>query len=107
MAKETKNPGRDIPLGLVGSMTITTLRFCLLAVTLCMQKNSDIDDKGNDKCAAYYGPRVNQGTRKPINAAVIMISATAIIAFFIEFQILGELLSISTLFLLSLMALAL
>ncbi|XP_011085215.1 cationic amino acid transporter 1 isoform X1 [Sesamum indicum] len=36
MAEETKNPGRDIPIGLVGSMVITTLIYCLLAVTLCL-----------------------------------------------------------------------
>ncbi|XP_075664341.1 cationic amino acid transporter 1-like [Castanea sativa] len=44
MAEETKNPGRDIPIGLVGSMVITTLAYCLLAVTLClMQPYTDID----------------------------------------------------------------
>lgn len=46
MAEETKNPGRDIPIGLVGSMTITTLIYCMLAVTLClMQKYSQIDEQ--------------------------------------------------------------
>ncbi|XP_065638543.1 cationic amino acid transporter 1 isoform X1 [Quercus suber] len=44
MAEETKNPGRDIPIGLVGSMVITTLAYCLLAVTLClMQPYTEID----------------------------------------------------------------
>ncbi|GLT65006.1 hypothetical protein SLA2020_374630 [Shorea laevis] len=36
MAEETKNPARDIPIGLVGSMTITTAAYCLLAITLCL-----------------------------------------------------------------------
>lgn len=153
MAEETKNPGRDIPLGLVGSMTITTLIYSLLAVTLClMQKYSDIDDKAPFSVAfqavgwdwakyivaagALKGmtsvllvvavgearylthiarthmlpswlARVNQRTGTPINATAIMISATAIIAFFTELHILGDLLSISTLFLFSLVALAL
>jgi APA family basic amino acid/polyamine antiporter len=46
MAEETKNPGRDIPIGLVGSMVITTLAYCVLAVTLCLMqsyKTVDID----------------------------------------------------------------
>ncbi|PIN11639.1 Amino acid transporter [Handroanthus impetiginosus] len=36
MAEETKNPNRDIPIGLVGSMVITTALYCFLAVTLCL-----------------------------------------------------------------------
>ena len=36
MAEETKNPAKDIPIGLVGSMVITTLAYCILAVTLCL-----------------------------------------------------------------------
>ncbi|KAJ6375088.1 hypothetical protein OIU77_000120 [Salix suchowensis] len=36
MAEETRNPAKDIPIGLVGSMCITTLAYCLLAVTLCL-----------------------------------------------------------------------
>ncbi|KAG0447720.1 hypothetical protein HPP92_028190 [Vanilla planifolia] len=36
MAEETKNPPRDIPLGLVGAMSITTVAYCLLALTLCL-----------------------------------------------------------------------
>ena len=46
MAEETKNPGRDIPIGLVGSMVITTLAYCVLAVTLCLMqsyKTVDVD----------------------------------------------------------------
>ena len=44
VAEETKNPGRDIPIGLVGSMVIVTLAYCLLAMALClMQPYKDID----------------------------------------------------------------
>ncbi|CAE6185251.1 unnamed protein product [Arabidopsis arenosa] len=44
MAEETKNPGRDIPIGLVGSMVVTTVCYCLMAVTLClMQPFQQID----------------------------------------------------------------
>ena len=45
MAEETKNPGRDIPIGLIGSMACTTFLYCMLSVTLClMQKFSDVDE---------------------------------------------------------------
>lgn len=44
MAEETKNPARDIPVGLVGSMVITPLAYCLLAMTLClMQPYANVD----------------------------------------------------------------
>ncbi|KAE9602879.1 hypothetical protein Lal_00049404 [Lupinus albus] len=44
MAEETKNPARDIPIGLVGSMAITTILYCALAVTRClMQSYKTID----------------------------------------------------------------
>lgn len=44
MAEETKNPSRDIPIGLVGSMVVTTIAYCLLSATLClMQPYTSID----------------------------------------------------------------
>ncbi|XP_015066947.1 cationic amino acid transporter 5 [Solanum pennellii] len=44
MAKETKNPSKDIPLGLLGSMSIITVIYCLMALSLSMmQKYTDID----------------------------------------------------------------
>ncbi|XP_027348457.1 cationic amino acid transporter 1-like [Abrus precatorius] len=39
MAEETKNPAKDIPIGLVGSMVVTTVTYCLLAVTICLMQN--------------------------------------------------------------------
>lgn len=153
MAEETKNPGRDIPIGLVGSMVLVTFIYCMLAVTLClMQKFNEVDEKAafsiafeavGMKWAKYivaFGAlkgmtsvllvgavgqarylthiarthllpswlaRVNQRTGTPINATVVMLVATAIIAFFTSLDILANLLSISTLFLFSLVALAL
>ncbi|XP_052181309.1 cationic amino acid transporter 5 [Diospyros lotus] len=44
MAEETKNPSRDIPLGLLGSMSLITIIYCLMALSLSMmQKYTDID----------------------------------------------------------------
>jgi APA family basic amino acid/polyamine antiporter len=44
MAEETKNTGQDIPIGLLGSMTIFTVLYVLMALTLCsMVPTSEID----------------------------------------------------------------
>ena len=44
MAEETKKPSRDIPVGLVGSMTMITVIYCLMALALVMmEKYTQID----------------------------------------------------------------
>jgi APA family basic amino acid/polyamine antiporter len=153
MAEETKNPGRDIPIGLVGSMTITTILYCLLAVTLCLMQNyKDIDVHAPFSVAfsavgmdwakyivslgalkgmttvllvgavgqARYLTHiarthmmppwfalVDERTGTPINATISMLAATSVVAFFTDLSILSNLLSISTLFIFMLVALAL
>ncbi|KAH9301054.1 hypothetical protein KI387_012637 [Taxus chinensis] len=39
MAEETKNPSRDIPLGLLGSMSAITILYCLMALALVLMQN--------------------------------------------------------------------
>ncbi|KAL6538720.1 catalase A [Orobanche gracilis] len=153
LAEETKNPARDIPIGLVGSMTITTIVYCLLAVTLCLMtpyQNIDVDApfskafeavgwswaqyvvaagalKGMTSVllvgavgqARYlthiarthmmppWFAKVDPKTGTPRNATIAMLAATAMIAFFTKLAILSDLLSISTLFIFMLVALAL
>lgn len=153
MAEETKNPARDIPIGLVGSMAITTALYCVLAVTLClMQPYAAIDkdapfsvafaDRGMNwaKYIVAFGAlkgmttvllvsavgqarylthiarthmmppwlaQVHPRTGTPVNATVVMLFATAVIAFFTDLSILSNLLSISTLFIFMLVAVAL
>ncbi|XP_027916709.1 cationic amino acid transporter 1-like [Vigna unguiculata] len=153
MAEETKNPARDIPIGLVGSMVITTFLYCVLAVTLClMQKYTDIDPDapysvafsavGMDwaKYIVAFGAlkgmttvllvsavgqarylthiarthmmppwfaHVDEKTGTPVNATMSMLAATAVISFFTKLNILSNLLSISTLFIFMLVAVAL
>ncbi|KAH7661169.1 Amino acid/polyamine transporter I protein [Dioscorea alata] len=153
MAEETKNPAKDIPIGLVGAMSITTLAYCLLALTLClMQPYQKIDADapfsvafqavGMDwaKYIVAFGAlkgmttvllvsavgqarylthiarthmvppwfaNVHERTGTPINATVVMLIATAVIAFFTSLGILSNLLSISTLFIFMLVAVAL
>ncbi|KAK8482030.1 hypothetical protein V6N13_101567 [Hibiscus sabdariffa] len=153
MAEETKNPARDIPIGLIGSMVITTAAYCLLAVVLClMQPYPQIDENAPFSVAfeavgmswakyvvaagALKGmttvllvgavgqarylthiarthmmppwlAQVHPETGTPINATIVMLAATAIIGFFTDLGVLANLLSISTLFIFLLVALAL
>lgn len=182
MAEETKNPGKDIPIGLVGAMTIITVLYCLLSLTLCLMQpyaeidadapfsvafevflytknivriysngptQSLIDNLLNNKqkvgmdWAKYivaFGAlkgmttvllvsavgqarylthiarthmvppclaSVHEKTGTPIAATVVMLMATAVVAFFTELNILSNLLSISTLFIFMLVAVAL
>ncbi|PKA61988.1 Cationic amino acid transporter 1 [Apostasia shenzhenica] len=153
MAEETKNPAKDIPIGLVGAMSITTFCYCVLALTLClMQPYASIDPDapfsvafsavGMDwaKYIVAFGAlkgmttvllvsavgqarylthiarthmvppwlaNVHPVTGTPINATIIMLVATAVIAFFTDLGILSNLLSISTLFIFMLVAVAL
>lgn len=153
LAEETKNPARDIPIGLVGSMVITTTAYCLLAVALClMQPYAQIDkdapfsvafEAAGMSWAKYvvaagalkgmttvllvgavgqarylthiarthmmppWLAQVHPKTGTPVNATIVMLTATAIIGFFTKLDILADLLSISTLFIFMLVALAL
>ncbi|KAL9224401.1 hypothetical protein vseg_000437 [Gypsophila vaccaria] len=153
MAEETKNPARDIPIGLISSMAVTTFAYCLMALTLClMQPYYQIDpnapftlafEKVGMSWAKYivaFGAlkgmttvllvaaigqarylthiarthmmppwlsKVDETSGTPVNATVVMMAATAIIAFFTDLNILANLLSISTLIIFMLVALAL
>ncbi|KAL5577365.1 hypothetical protein UlMin_019064 [Ulmus minor] len=153
MAEETKNPGRDIPIGLIGSMVITTVVYCVLAMTLCLMQKYDQIDRDAPFSVAFEAAgmpwakylvaagalkgmtsvllvgavgqarylthiarthmmppwlaQVNEKTNTPVNATVVMTVATAIIALFTDLDILSKLLSISTLFIFMLVAIAL
>ncbi|KAJ0980740.1 hypothetical protein J5N97_008995 [Dioscorea zingiberensis] len=153
MAEETRHPPKDIPIGLVGSMAITTFFYCLLALTLSlMVPYQNIDPNapfsvafeqvgmGWAKYIVAFGAlkgmttvllvasvgqarymthiarthmappwlgKVHPKTGTPVNATVVMLVATAIIALFTDLGVLANLLSISTLFIFVLVALAL
>jgi len=36
MAEEVKDPYKSLPIGIVGSVLLTTLLYCLMALSLCM-----------------------------------------------------------------------
>lgn len=153
LGEEIKNPGRDIPIGLIGSMIIVITSYCLLGATLClMQPYSQIDVdapftiafeavgmnwakflvafgalKGmtavvlsiiiaqsryfthiaRTHMAPPFLAVINEKTKTPVNATVIMTIANCTVAFFTGLDILANLLSISTLFLFSLVSIAL
>ncbi|KAK8516648.1 hypothetical protein V6N13_080742 [Hibiscus sabdariffa] len=153
MAEETKNPARDIPIGLIGSMVITMAAYCLLAVVLCLMQLYPQIDKDAPFSVAFEAvgmswakyvvaagaliglttvllvgaigqarylmhiarthmmppwlAQVNPKTGTPINATIVMLTATVIIGFFTDLEILANLLSISTLFIFLLVTLAL
>ncbi|XP_057971347.1 cationic amino acid transporter 1-like isoform X2 [Malania oleifera] len=153
LGEEVKNPGRDIPIGLIGAMFITITVYCAMAATLClMQPYSQIDVDAPFTVAfqaagmtwakyvvasgalkgmttvllanvigqsryfthigrAHLGPpflaAVNERTGTPVNATVVMTVANSIVAFFTSLDVLSNLLSISTLFIFSMVAAAL
>ncbi|KAK8588804.1 hypothetical protein V6N13_087699 [Hibiscus sabdariffa] len=153
MAEETKNPSRDIPLGLLGSMSIITVVYCLMALSLSMmQKYTEIDPNAAYSMAfqsvgmkwgkylvalgalkgmttvllvgalgqARYTTHIARAhmippwfalvhpkTGTPINATLLMAILSGLIALFSSLDVLASLLSVSTLFIFMMMAVAL
>ncbi|KAK9937240.1 hypothetical protein M0R45_014043 [Rubus argutus] len=151
--KETKNPSRDIPIGLLGSMSIITVVYCLMALSLpMMQKYTEIDTGAafpmafqsvGMKWAKYlvalgalkgmttvllagtlgqaryithiarahiippWFALVHPKTGTPINATLLIVVSSSCIAFFSSLDVLTGLLSVSTLFIFMMMAVAL
>ncbi|CAN6324404.1 unnamed protein product [Urochloa humidicola] len=55
MAEETKNPSRDIPLGLLGSMSAITAIYCAMALALSMMQPYTAIDRSAAYSAAFGG----------------------------------------------------
>ncbi|RCV43543.1 hypothetical protein SEVIR_9G308300v4 [Setaria viridis] len=53
MAEETKNPPRDIPLGLLGSMSAITVIYCAMALALSMMRPYTAIDRSAAFSAAF------------------------------------------------------
>ncbi|KAL3722111.1 hypothetical protein ACJRO7_034466 [Eucalyptus globulus] len=152
MAEETKNPSKDIPIGLLGSMSIITVTYCLMALVLSMlQKYNELDENAAFSVAfqsvgmrwakylvdlgalkgmttvlligalgqARYTTHIARAhmippwfalvhpkTGTPINATLLITISSALIAFFSSLDILASLLSVSTLFIFTMMAVA-
>ncbi|CAM6101741.1 unnamed protein product [Calypogeia fissa] len=153
MAEETKNPGRDMPIGLVGAMVLTTIVYMLMALALTLMVPYGLinDEAPFSYAFEYVGwnwakylvalgalkgittvilvanvgqarylthiarthmispwfAKVNKYTQTPINATASMVIATCVVALFTDLNVLGNLLSVSTLFIFSLVSMAL
>ncbi|XP_068665317.1 cationic amino acid transporter 5-like [Aristolochia californica] len=147
MAEETRNPSRDIPLGLIGSMSIITVIYCLMALLLTMmQTYTKIDVNaaysiafqsvgmkwakylvalgalkglttvllvgalGQPRYITHIAPLfalVHPRTGTPIYATLLITIGSACIAFFSSLDVLASLVSVSTLFIFMMMAVAL
>ncbi|XWS55353.1 hypothetical protein CRYUN_Cryun10bG0167300 [Craigia yunnanensis] len=153
LGEEVKNPGRDIPIGLIGSMLVIITVYCLLAATLSlMQPYYQIDVNapftlafqavgmkwanyfvalgalkgmttvllanllgqaryfthiGRTHMAPPFLATINEKTGTPINATIVMTILNSIVGFFTSLEVLANLLSLATLFIFSLVALAL
>ncbi|KAM0882294.1 hypothetical protein ACQ4PT_032399 [Festuca glaucescens] len=153
MAEETKNPSRDIPLGLIGSMSVITAIYCTMALVLSMlQPYTAIDRNaafsvafgavemrwmkyveavgalkgmttvllvgalGNARYATHIARShiippvfalVHPRTGTPVRASTLITAASACVALISSLDVLASLLSISTLFIFVMMAVAL
>ncbi|XP_021287076.1 cationic amino acid transporter 1-like [Herrania umbratica] len=153
LGEEIKNPGRDIPIGLICSMLVIITANCLLAATLClMQPYSQIDVNapftlafkavglkwanyivafgalkgmttvllanlvgqsryfthiGRTHMAPPFLAHINERTGTPVNATIMMTILNSIVAFFTSLEVLANLLSLATLIIFSMVALAL
>ncbi|WCJ33299.1 cationic amino acid transporter 5 [Euphorbia peplus] len=153
MAEETKNPSRDIPLGLLGSMSVITVIYCLMALSLSMMQSYTNVDRNAAYSIAFQSVGMNWAkylvalgalkgmttvllvgalgqarytthiarahmippwfalvhpkTGTPINATLLITILSCLIAFFSSLDILASLLSLSTLFIFMMMAVAL
>ncbi|KAG0554271.1 hypothetical protein KC19_12G078300 [Ceratodon purpureus] len=153
MAEEVKNPARDIPIGLIGSMSLCTVIYMMMALTLSLMVPYTLIDEGAPFSVAFatigwkwakyivalgalkgittvllvscvgqarylahiaranlippWFAKVSPRTQTPINATTTMILASGIVGFFTDLPILGNLLSMSSLFIFFLVAVAL
>ncbi|KAK7257099.1 hypothetical protein RIF29_30826 [Crotalaria pallida] len=153
MAEETKNPARDIPISLIGSMSMITVIYCLMALALVMMQNYTQIDKDAAYSVAFtsigmnwakylvsvcalkgmttsllvgsmgqarymtqiarshmippFFALVHPKTGTPIYATLLTTISSCIVALFTSLDVLSSVLSISTLFIFMLMAVAL
>ncbi|GMI70656.1 amino acid transporter 1, CATIONIC AMINO ACID TRANSPORTER 1 [Hibiscus trionum] len=153
LGEEVKNPGRDVPIGLIGSMSVVITVYCLLSATLIfMQPYDQIDVDapftlafqaiglkwakyivaigalkgmttvllanllgqaryfthiGRTHMAPPFLAAINEKTGTPVNATIVMTILNSVVGFFTSLDVLANLLSLATLFIFSLVALAL
>ncbi|PIA41592.1 hypothetical protein AQUCO_02200202v1 [Aquilegia coerulea] len=62
MAEETKKPARDIPIGLIGSMSMITVVYCLMALALSMMVKYTVMDVNAAFSVAFKSIGMNWAT---------------------------------------------
>lgn len=153
MAEETRNPSRDIPIGLLGSMSMITVVYCLMALSLTMMQKYTMIDRNAGYSLAFQSvgmkwakylvalgalkgmttvllvgalaqarytshiarahmippwfALVHPKTGTPVYATLLITVLSSCIALFSSLDVLSSLLSISTLFVFMMMAVAL
>ncbi|CAH2041008.1 unnamed protein product [Thlaspi arvense] len=125
MAEETRNPSRDIPLGLLGSILLCCVPECGDEVgkvpggTWSSQRDDHCSSRGALGQARYtthiarahmippWFSLVHPKTGTPVNATLLIALCSACIAFFSSLDVLATLLSVSTLFIFMMMSVAL
>ncbi|CAN1845263.1 Cationic amino acid transporter 8, vacuolar [Linum perenne] len=127
MAEETKKPSRDIPIGLIGSMSMITVVYCLMALALTMMVNYTKIDPNAAYSVAFS--QIGMGWAKylvsicalkgmttsllvgstgtPIYATLLVTALSSIVALFSSLDVLSSVFSFSTLLIFMLMAVAL
>ncbi|XP_026390836.1 cationic amino acid transporter 1-like [Papaver somniferum] len=74
MAEETKNPGKDIPIGLLGSMSFIICVYCALSVTLCLMQSYTVIDISAPFSLAFQAVGMNWAKYLVAIGAVIGMS---------------------------------
>ncbi|RZC43645.1 hypothetical protein C5167_036602 [Papaver somniferum] len=74
MAEETKNPGKDIPIGLLGSMSFIICVYCALSVTLCLMQSYTVIDISAPFSLAFQAVGLNWAKYLVAVGAVIGMS---------------------------------
>ncbi|XP_014490636.1 cationic amino acid transporter 8, vacuolar-like [Vigna radiata var. radiata] len=122
MAKETKKPSRDIPIGLVGSMSMITIgmSWAKYLVSICALKGMTTSLLVGSMGQARYTTRIVRSHMIPpffalvhpkigthMNATLLTTLCSSIIALFSSLDVLSSVFSISTLFIFMLMVVVL
>ncbi|OMO75095.1 Amino acid/polyamine transporter I [Corchorus capsularis] len=96
LGEETKKPSRDVPIGhdevLLSNLLGQARYFTHI---------------GRTHMAPPFLAKVNERTGTPLNASIVMTCINSVVALFTELEVLSNLLSLATLFIFSLVALAL
>ncbi|KAJ4971173.1 hypothetical protein NE237_004272 [Protea cynaroides] len=61
MAEEVKNPTKDIPIGVTGSVVLVTILYCLMAASMAMLVPYDAIDTDAPFSAAFGGSKLGWG----------------------------------------------